>query len=68
MKTYVNIYFDNQEAPQFFNTVYKGRKKLMGIRWNNFLVQFPSRRSAIAAATEYQEHVFNKGYRSTAHL
>jgi hypothetical protein len=61
---YINIHFDNFEAPEFFNSVYKGPKKLLGIRWNNFLVQFPSRKSAITAATQYKHYVTDKGYRS----
>ena len=61
---YINIYFDNREAPEFFNSVYKGQKKLSGIRGNDFLVQFSSRKSAITAATQYKHCVTDKGYRS----
>ena len=64
MASYINIHFDNLEAPDFFTSVYRGRKRLLGIRWNNFLVQFPSRESAIHAATQYKQHVADKGYRS----
>ncbi len=61
---YVNIHFDNREAPEFFNSVYTGSKKLLGIRWGNFLVQFPSRRSAIKAATDYKHYVWDRGYKN----
>ena len=61
---FINIHFDSENGLEFFRNVYTGPRREIGIRWNNLVLQFRSKRSALNAVAEYRKHLTASGYES----
>ena len=66
MRSFINITFDNKEAPEFFVTTYDGARRIIGTRYGAFFLQFRSIAQAVRAVRAYRAYLEKNGYSKDA--
>jgi hypothetical protein len=61
-KRFINITFDNKLAPNYFIYEYHRARKIIGVRYDSFIVQFTSLLQASKAIESYKAYLTKLGH------